>query len=47
MQNDKTYGPDGVPTESLWLVDDRDAMLIFDEIIDALEIKIPVVWSEI
>ena len=44
MQNNKACGPDGVPTESLRLVDKIDPMLIYDQMNDALEKGIPTVW---
>ena len=44
MQNNKACGPDGVPTESLRLVDKIDPMLICDQINAALEKGIPAVW---
>ena len=44
MQNNKACGPDGVPTESLRLVDKIDPMLICDQMNDALEKGIPTVW---
>ena len=44
MQNNKACGPDGVPTESLRLVDKIDPMLICDQMNDALEKGIPPVW---
>ena len=44
MQNNKACGPDGVPTESLRLVDKIDTMLICDQMNDALEKGIPTVW---
>ena len=37
MQNNKACGPDGVPTESLRLVDKIDPILICDQMNDALE----------
>ena len=44
MQNNKACGPDGVPTESLRLVDKIDPMLICDQMNAALEKGIPTVW---
>ena len=44
MQNNKACGPDGVPTESLRLVDKIDPMLICDQMSAALEKDIPAVW---
>ena len=44
MQNNKACGPDGVPTESLRLVDTIDPMLICDQMNAALEKGIPTVW---
>ena len=44
MQNNNARGPDGVPTESLRLVDKIDPMLICDQINAALEKGIPTVW---
>ena len=44
MQNSKECGPDGVPTESLRLVDKIDPMLICDQVNAALEKGIPAVW---
>ena len=44
MQNNKACGPDGVPTESLRLVDKIDPMLICDQMNDALVKGIPTVW---
>ena len=44
MQNNKACGPDGVPTESLRLVDKIDPLLICDQMNDALEKGIPTVW---
>ena len=44
MQNNKACGPDGVPTESLRLVDKIDLMLICDQMNAALEKGIPTVW---
>ena len=44
MQNNKACGPDGVPTESLRLVDKIDSMLICDQMNAALEKGIPTVW---
>ena len=44
MQNNKACDPDGVPTESLRLVDKIDPMLICDQMNDALEKGIPTVW---
>ena len=43
MQNHKACGPDGVPTESLRLVEKIDPMLICDQMNDALEKGIPTV----
>ena len=37
MQNNKACGPDGIPTESLRLVDKIDPMLIYDQMNAALE----------
>ena len=47
MQNNKACGPDGVPTESLRLVDKIDPMLICDQMNAALEKGIPTVWRTI
>ena len=44
MQNNKACGPDGVPTESLRLVDKIDPILICDQMNAALEKGIPTVW---
>ena len=44
MQDNKACGPDGVPTESLRLVDKIDPMLICDQMNAALEKCIPTVW---
>ena len=44
MPNNKACGPDGVPTESLRLVDKIDPMLICDQMNAALEKGIPTVW---
>ena len=44
MQNKKARGPDGVPTESLRLVDKIDPMMICDQMNAALEKGIPTVW---
>ena len=44
MQNNKACGPDGVPTESLRLVDKIDPLLICDQMNAALEKGIPTVW---
>ena len=44
MKNNKACGPDGVPTESLRLVDKIDPMLICDQMNAALEKGIPTVW---
>ena len=44
MRNNKVCGPDGVPTESLRLVDKIDPMLICDQMNAALEKGIPTVW---
>ena len=44
MQNNKACGPDGVPTESVRLVDKIDPMLICDQMNPALEKGIPTVW---
>ena len=44
MQNYKACGPDGVPTESLRLVDKIDPKLICDQMNAALEKGIPAVW---
>ena len=44
MQNNKACGSDGVPTESLRLVDKIDPMLICDQMKAALEKGIPTVW---
>ena len=44
MQNNKACGPDGLPTESLRLVDKIEPMLICDQMNAALEKGIPTVW---
>ena len=44
MQNNKACGPDGVPTESLRLVDKVDPLLICDQMNAALGKGIPTVW---
>ena len=44
MQNNKACGPDGVPTESMRLVEKIDPMLICDQMNAALEKVIPTVW---
>ena len=47
IQNNKACGPDGVPTESLRLVDKIDPMQICDQMNAALEKCIPTVWRTI
>ena len=47
MKNYKACGPDGVPTESLRLVDKIDPILICDQMNAALEKGIPTVWRTI
>ena len=44
MQNNEAFGPDGVSTESLRLVDKIDPMLICDQMNAAIENGIPAVW---
>ena len=44
MQNSKACGPDGVPSESVRLVDQIDPILICDQMNAALEKDIPAVW---
>ena len=46
MQNNKACGPDGVPTESLRLVDKVDPLLICDQMNAALGKGIPTVWRK-
>ena len=47
IQNNKAFGVDGVPTESLRLVDNIDPMLICDQMNAALEKGIPTFWRTI